>query len=66
MSGIAASGSRLGSRSRGFDRSPPDLSADALLAAAPPAGVDKLAALRDVMERALLPALASRTGLCGL
>lgn len=41
----------------------PNRSAEALLAAAPRAGLDQLAALRTVMESTLLPALASRTGL---
>lgn len=41
----------------------PNRSAKALLAAAPPAGLDQLAALRTVMESALLPTLDSRPGL---
>jgi len=41
----------------------PNRSAKALLAATPAAGLDQLAALRAVMESALLPSLASRPGL---
>jgi len=41
----------------------PNLSAEALLAAAPQAGLDQLAALRKVMESALLPSLDLRSGL---
>jgi len=41
----------------------PDASATSLLEAAPQAGLAQLAALRDVMESALLPAIASRQGL---
>ena len=41
----------------------PDASANSLLEAAPQAGLGQLAALRDVMESALLPAIASRQGL---
>jgi len=41
----------------------PNQSAEALLAAAPRAGLDQLAALRTVMDSTLLPSLASRPGL---
>lgn len=41
----------------------PNGSADALLAGAPRAGLDQLAALRAVMESALLPPLAAHRGL---
>jgi hypothetical protein len=41
----------------------PDSSARSLLAAAPEAGLEQLAALRTVMESVLLPAVASRDGL---
>lgn len=41
----------------------PDGSARSLLAAAPEAGLEQLAALRTVMESKLLPALAARDGL---
>jgi hypothetical protein len=40
----------------------PGKSAQALLAAVPDAGLEQLAALRVVMESALLPAIASRRG----
>lgn len=38
------------------------VTADDLLALAPPAGLDQLARFREVFESALLPQLASRTG----
>lgn len=41
----------------------PDKSAKSLMEAAPDAGLEQLAALRDVIESALLPALSSRRGL---
>jgi hypothetical protein len=41
----------------------PDSSARSLLAAAPEAGLEQLAALRTVMESGLLPAVAARDGL---
>lgn len=41
----------------------PSRSAEALLAAAPRAGLDQLTALRTVMESTLLPSLAGRPGL---
>ena len=44
----------------------PDRSARSLLDAAPDAGLTQLAALRGVMESALLPAIASRQGLWAL
>jgi hypothetical protein len=44
----------------------PRRSADSLLDAAPDAGLEQLAALRDVMESVLLPAVNSRQGLWAL